>query len=512
MNFSFCDYASPTDIARFDFLLEPLSESRGFEPIGSFKGKSASQIGKSFLGIGFETLDRDTFNPEDVYDILPGCGVKHARLQTGWLKCERERGVYDFSKLDSQVENLLARKIQPWFNVSFGNPLYTPVAEYEKIIEEAKPNLAPARIRGYCGETPVYFGDDGMAGWCAYLEALVKHFSGRVTEFEIWNEPFGLGDFWKQNGHMPYPGLDGISRARRCAEDYVKLVRKSAEVVHRVNPEAKVIANTALDTMFTDEIVRAGITDCIDILSYHLYPRHEKETYAKVQHVREILNRAGGRHIPIRQGESGFPSEHRESLSLPTEYNQAKYIAKRILTDLRCGAEMSSIFTVTDFLHYYPNGESQHFGVIDAAKKKPKLGFFTIQSFAPFSEHWQSAPDLLATFTQRNGDSNIDTTEFDVTIVGLRCFGIPIFALWREGKTDISHPEVLGELTLFLFPEEHFQTPVVFDPIRQTLYRSTHAKATSWSCGAMGFNPFPMLDSPLLVTDLSLFQKLGILA
>ena len=36
--------------------------------IGRIKTKSASEVAKSRLGIGFEKLDRDAFNPENAYD------------------------------------------------------------------------------------------------------------------------------------------------------------------------------------------------------------------------------------------------------------------------------------------------------------------------------------------------------------------------------------------------------------------------------------------------------------
>ena len=492
----------------FDYNPDIFPFLRGFERIGLFTGKSSRELSKSALSIGFETLDRDTFNPADTYDLLAESGVKHARLQTGWIKCEKKRGVYDFSWLDPQVENLLRRGIKPWFNCTFGNPLYTPVTKFEEIIRNSPPGQAPARIRGYCGETPIYFGEEGMAGWCAYLDALVRHYQGTVDEFEIWNEPFGIGEFWRQNGEMPYPDLDPVSRFRKCAADYAEMVRRSALAIHGANPEAKVIANTALDSRYTDELIRNGILSSIDVLSYHLYPLHEKETVGKVRHIRKILDLAGGSHIPLWQGESGFPTAHAENFSVPSEYVQAKYIAKRILMDVRCGARLSSIFTVTDFLRYYADGSSQHFGIIDAAKKQPKLGFYALQSLAGFLEDLTFAPELLCVFTSMNGKANFDTMSFDTQLLGFRHKGVPVFAVWQEGKVDLSHSAVLGELSFFLAPEEHFRNPVVFDPIRQNLWRAEDAHTSGWSGGALTINPFPMIDYPQLITDESLFSDM----
>ena len=62
--------------------------------IGKFKKFSSKQIEKSYVSIGFECLDRELFNPDKCYDLLAESGVKHARVQTGWIRCEKEKGVY----------------------------------------------------------------------------------------------------------------------------------------------------------------------------------------------------------------------------------------------------------------------------------------------------------------------------------------------------------------------------------------------------------------------------------
>ena len=67
------------------------------ERIGFLGHLASSEVGESYVSIGFEGLDRDLFKPERCYDPLAATGIKHARCQTGWAKCEREKGVYDFS-------------------------------------------------------------------------------------------------------------------------------------------------------------------------------------------------------------------------------------------------------------------------------------------------------------------------------------------------------------------------------------------------------------------------------
>lgn len=47
---------------------------------GKITPKSSSEITHSRIGIGFEKLDRNVFDPEKAYDYVAKTGVKWARL------------------------------------------------------------------------------------------------------------------------------------------------------------------------------------------------------------------------------------------------------------------------------------------------------------------------------------------------------------------------------------------------------------------------------------------------
>lgn len=106
-------------------ICETLTErTTNLKEIGRLKGVCSKESRANRLGVGFECLDRKVFDPEKVYDKIAKSGLKFARCQTGWARTETQKGKYDFSWLDSVVDNLRARGIQPWFNVGYGNPLY----------------------------------------------------------------------------------------------------------------------------------------------------------------------------------------------------------------------------------------------------------------------------------------------------------------------------------------------------------------------------------------------------
>ena len=69
-------------------------------PAGALPHFDAKDVAFSRLGVGFEKLDRDVFNPEPAYDPVAAIGVKKIRLQSGWMKTEKDMGLFlaDYSK------------------------------------------------------------------------------------------------------------------------------------------------------------------------------------------------------------------------------------------------------------------------------------------------------------------------------------------------------------------------------------------------------------------------------
>lgn len=167
-------------------LIESITEYKteeNHEKIGTFATYPSSEIDDSIVSIGFECLDRELFNPEKCYDLLGKSGIRHARCQTGWAKCEKTPGVYDFSWLDDIVNNLLSRGVKPWFNVGFGNPIYM----------KNPPN--PTCV----GCVPLLYGEEIYSAWKRWLRAMSEHYSGRITEFER-NLKYGTNPTFRSSG------------------------------------------------------------------------------------------------------------------------------------------------------------------------------------------------------------------------------------------------------------------------------------------------------------------------
>ena len=295
--------------------------------IGTIKIRTSLEVEKSFMGIGFETLDREMFRPEMCYGHLAKTGAKFARCQTGWFRCEKEKGVYDFAWLDEVVDNLLAIGVKPWFNVGYGNPVYMDDISNEYAV----------------GCVPLYYGEEALQGWRNYVFALAEHFKGRVDEYEIWNEPDLDGHwFW-------YP-------AERNAKDYAMLVRLSGNIIREIIPEAKIGMNIAhvSNLEYTAEVANHLSHGDIDFVTYHYYNRLPEAPYFERDFPKfKNIFISRGFDVEFWQGETGFPSwsyspHYIVYEGFESERAQAVWHLRHAIVDLSHGAKRYSLFQIAD--------------------------------------------------------------------------------------------------------------------------------------------------------------------
>ena len=347
------------------YQLEQLKE------IGRVTPKKSLDIKKSKMGIGFEKLDRNVFDPEKAYDKLAKVGVKWVRIQSGWQRTEREKGVYNFAWIDTVVDNLLARGMQPWICLCYGNDLYN---------EEAK------TVFGAVGCPPI-FNDEQKTAWANYVKAIVKHFEGRITHWEVWNEPDGKW-CWKH----------GVN-----AEEYGRFAVATAEAVRAVNPAAKVIGGSIclLDNMdFLDTALAVGMADAVDAITFHEYTPDESALFRHVPALRALAH-SYNPNIKIIQGESGSQSRSDGAGAVRggawTQERQAKQCIRHAVADLMNDVEFTSYFSCMDMIEAL-NGtvgdknsylDYGYFGILGAdfdadgfasGEYSPKLSYYAYQN------------------------------------------------------------------------------------------------------------------------------------
>ena len=342
-------------------LPQPLPGDATPDYLGKLRRVPASEIRESAVSIGFECLDRDLFDPEPCYDRLAAIGVKNARVQTGWWKCEKEKGVYDWTWLDGIVDNLTSRGIDVWFNVGFGNKLY----------------MADTYGEASVGFVPIHYGPECETAWKNFCRALAEHYRGRVSRFEIWNEANGRG-FWRP--HDPN------------ATEYGRLLSITADAIREGQPDARCGGCVAgFPKPYLMEIKRQGALAKLDFFSMHPYDPHPEQYWsAYVEWARAFFRGAGrdGSDIEIWQGESGFASWTPSPYWQPrfireSERAQAVWLLRRYMLDLSLGLPLSSYFQTADMMKKgYQMGENEQKalkvarqGILNGLTYTPKPSF-----------------------------------------------------------------------------------------------------------------------------------------
>lgn len=461
-----------------------LSGSIGtFEVIGRIALKKPSALAKSPFGIGCETLDRELWEPEEVYPWMTDLPVKWARLQTGWARVEREKGKYEWDWLDKAVDGLLERGIQPFFNVSYGNPNYTEGgARYHPLANEAS-----------------------VAAWKRFVEAMTVRYRDRISHFEIWNEP-NLSGFWQPDD--PNPRL------------YVHLVAETAPIIRRQAPEAVIIGGVVsrLPADYIREMFEAGLADFIDIFSFHPYGTVPEYYVPSVRVLRRLIDRYNP-DIPIWQGENGFPSDP-ESTGFSgappwTENIQAKIMLRRLLTDLSVGIEMSLWFLIVD-LHDYPKGSGKvnYKGILRVKPEiKPKVAYHVLQNLG--SVIFGEVEQRLAVTYAADGSHALDETFRDAVYQGvwpemkqvystsLNTGNGPVVAYWSTLPAQDEKPEGFVHLLYQDWEGKGFRDPVLVNPFSgdiSALPEVTREPGVART-EAQIFERLPLVDYPLLIME-----------
>ncbi len=292
----------------------------GARPVARIRPRPAREVGASNWTIGCEVLDRELAIFSEYKDWLPKLGIKRIRLQGGWARCEKEKGVYDFAWLDEPVEFCRTNGMSVLMETSYGNPVY-----------------------GGAGGIDLGAGfptsEEGLAAWDRWVEALAKHFKGRVRDWAMWNEP----------------DLKGRGFVSKTPERIAAFNVRTAKIIKRVIPDARIAALSLAhnDPKLLEACLRgmAGNLDLFDSIIYHGYSANPDDSYAKVEAQKKVAAKFAP-HLRLEQGENGAPSSYCTSYALKripwNELSQAKWDVRRMLGDL--GHDVaSSVFTIMEY-------------------------------------------------------------------------------------------------------------------------------------------------------------------
>ena len=438
--------------------------------IGTLKPRSTKQIGASRITVGCETLDRDYTNFNAYKAYLAPLGVKKIRLQAGWAKTEKVKGVYDWKWLDEVIDYAVANNIEPWLETSYGNPIYEGGGGRD--------------LLNSLMTTP-----EGYAAYDRWVTALVTRYKDRVREWEIWNEP-------------DHPNQ------KITPETTAELNIRTAEVIKRLQPDAKIAAlalATHTDTIYLSRALKVFADqkklDLFTWVSYHSYAFRPEQSYKGVASFGRQLAKYAP-NLLLRQGENGAPSGFIPSFALAnyywTEYTQAKYDTRRLLGDLGRDIE-TSVFSIIDI--YYDWREKPVLnmkGLIQSDNTKaairPKVAYYAVQNLASiFDNRLELVPNAKLTTTATESISAFSYQQ--------KAGKKQVVTLWLDGATPTN--------TFTTTPIDvtveggNFDVPVWVDLLTGHVYE---LPKSSWSKAGTTytFKMVPVYDSPVLIADKSI--------
>lgn len=433
--------------------------------------RHAKDIVASNLWVGGETLDRDYANYDEYKKYLGPLGAKKLRLQSGWAKTEKEKGVYDFKWLDAIVDDVISQGVQPWLQISYGNPIYEGAGTVD-----------------LGGGIP--HGEEGLAAWERYAHALVTHFKDRVYEWEIWNEP-DLG----ANKKMP--------------EIYSELFYRTGKIIREIQPQATIIAlalthfDYTYTTAFLDYLKERDAISYIDVITFHGYPKIPEAPLKDLDRYRQFVWKYNP-NVKFWQGETGCPSTKGSSGALGdhdwTELTQSKWNLRRALSHI--GRDIPfSMFLLCEFSYL------NHPGYVNRNKLNTK-GMLKINETSQVVEHAKEAyyayQNLCALFTGEaipetgfGYSSDAETDKLELFAFKHNQKNLHAVAVWFKDQIPSDRNDY--QITTFTFDQLSVKKLVYIDIRTGKIYKipSKFIKRESGKT----IVSVPVYDSPCVITD-----------
>lgn len=198
-------------------------------------------------------------------------GNTWVRDDFSWEEIEEEPGVYDFSEEDIVIDKMLAHNQKPLICISYGSPFYD---NYD----------APHT-------------DEGRAAFARMCAEVVKHYKGKVSHFEIWNE---------YNGGMG-------NANRRPPETYAEMLKVAYIAMKEADPDVTVVgcATSLVAQGWIERVIKHVGIEYMDGVSVHPYgfPNSPESAglEASLMTLHEMLQKYG-KDMPVWSSEYGYPT------------------------------------------------------------------------------------------------------------------------------------------------------------------------------------------------------------
>ena len=225
-----------------------------------------------------------------VLDALVQSGAGWARIGAIWSAIEKDQGTYNWKNLDKMVSALRSRHIQILLTIA-----RTPCW--------ARADAGDECVRTSTKERRIGADLPTRAAWQQFVTALVVHYRGQISYYEIWNEPNWAPNVFVNNAPS---NSDALLAAYRN-----NLLVPGAQAIHAADSSAHVVAPAigmaGIDSpeALTRElavVLGNGAAKQVDVVSIHLYAH---DMFAYGAGARAAMSAAGIADKPLWLTEFG---------------------------------------------------------------------------------------------------------------------------------------------------------------------------------------------------------------
>lgn len=227
------------------------------------------------------------------------------------------------------------------------------------------------------------------ASFCRFMAGALK---GKVTHFEICNEPNNIIKVYSANGK------EDVSKKGAV---YIPLLKAAYTAVKLGNPDATVlgvsqtgaiVSSGSPNTEFTKQVFDGGGDEFMDALSIHTYPSITGKAVDEIALtydalIDEIQKAMGSTQKPIWITETGYSSTIFEKYEI-TEEQQGAYMT-RIYTLSEANGVAEKVFFY-DLKNDFPDGNRNfnqaQFGILRHFGSRPKPAFYMLNTVIKLTE------------------------------------------------------------------------------------------------------------------------------
>jgi hypothetical protein len=255
--------------------------------------------------IGFHDPDSYFMTDADVnktFDKMLATGVKNVRLMMPWAGAEPAKGQFDWTNIDRTVNAAVARNMAV-IGIINSSPAWAVAPGVPAI--SGRP-ASPAQYAGFC-------------------EKVAARYRGKVSAYEVWNEPNGAQFF------APQPDPAGYTELLKAAYPKIKGADPNATVVGGVVGSVTDWGTWLINPVsFVQQMYDAGAKNFMDALSFHPYHYTLKFSDGMAVANSPLDQTVALRRIMIANGDAGkkiWATEYGEPMTALDEAGQAAYIA-----------------------------------------------------------------------------------------------------------------------------------------------------------------------------------------